>query len=134
MRIMGWEMFNFRNIWRALFSWKTRFGIRPFALLSTKFTHASIVFRPTAIGFHYINNIIPCKSTMNEGSPLMLSVFKDQFVIAVCLILADKKISAISQTNCWFRFVLKGLISDLKRPLITFVKGAFFCETKLNVK
>ena len=29
-------MFVFRKIWRALFSWNTRFEIRPFALLPTK--------------------------------------------------------------------------------------------------
>ena len=29
-------MFFFRKIWRALFSWNTRFEIRPFALLPTK--------------------------------------------------------------------------------------------------
>ena len=30
------RMFVFRNIWRALFSWSTRFEIRLFALLPTK--------------------------------------------------------------------------------------------------
>ena len=29
------KMFVFRKIWRALFSWNTRFDIRPFALLLT---------------------------------------------------------------------------------------------------
>ena len=29
-------MFIFRKIWRALFSWNNRFGIRPFALLPTQ--------------------------------------------------------------------------------------------------
>ena len=32
----GKKMFVFRKIWRALFSWNTRFEIRPFALLLTK--------------------------------------------------------------------------------------------------
>ena len=32
----GLEMFFFRKIWRALFSWNTRFKIRPLALLPTK--------------------------------------------------------------------------------------------------
>ena len=31
--IVGWEMFVFRKIWRALFSWSTRFEIDPFAFL-----------------------------------------------------------------------------------------------------
>ena len=31
------EMFFFRKIWRALFSWNTRFEIRPFTLLPTKY-------------------------------------------------------------------------------------------------
>ena len=33
--IMGYEMFIFRKIWCALFSWNTHFEIRPFALLPT---------------------------------------------------------------------------------------------------
>ena len=32
-----WEMFVCRKIWRALFSWNTRFDISPFALLPTKY-------------------------------------------------------------------------------------------------
>ena len=35
--IRGVEMFVFRKIWRALFSWNTRFEIRPFALLPEKY-------------------------------------------------------------------------------------------------
>ena len=35
VHIRGWEMFVFRKIWHALFSWNTRFEIRPFALLPT---------------------------------------------------------------------------------------------------
>ena len=42
VRIMGSEMFVCWKIWRALFSWTTRFEIRPFALLSTN--PASLVF------------------------------------------------------------------------------------------
>ena len=30
-------MFVFRKVWRALFSWNTHFGIRPFALLPTSY-------------------------------------------------------------------------------------------------
>ena len=37
-------MFVFRKIWRALFSWNTRFEIRPFALLPTNFTWKIITF------------------------------------------------------------------------------------------
>ena len=37
VRIRGLEMFVFRKIWRALCSWNTRFEIRPFALLPTKY-------------------------------------------------------------------------------------------------
>ena len=33
VRIWEWEMFVFRKIWRALFSWNTRFEIRHFVLL-----------------------------------------------------------------------------------------------------
>ena len=33
VRIRGLQMFVFRKIWRALFSWNTRYEIRPFALL-----------------------------------------------------------------------------------------------------
>ena len=33
VHIREWEMFVFRKIWRALFSWNTGFEIRPFALL-----------------------------------------------------------------------------------------------------
>ena len=32
-------MFVFRKIWRALFSWNTRFEIRSFALLPTKYVY-----------------------------------------------------------------------------------------------
>ena len=35
MRIRGLEIFVFQKIWHALFSWNTRFQIRPFALLPT---------------------------------------------------------------------------------------------------
>ena len=35
VRIREKEMFVFRKIWRALFSWNSRFKIRPFALLPT---------------------------------------------------------------------------------------------------
>ena len=36
VRIREYKMFVVRKIWRALFSWNTRFEIRPFALLPTK--------------------------------------------------------------------------------------------------
>ena len=36
LRIRGLEMFVFRKIWRALFSWNTRFEILPSALLPMK--------------------------------------------------------------------------------------------------
>ena len=36
-------MFVFRKIWRALFSWNTRFEIRPFALLPTKLEEENLV-------------------------------------------------------------------------------------------
>ena len=32
-------MFVFQKIWHALFSWNTRFEIRPFTLLPTKYEH-----------------------------------------------------------------------------------------------
>ena len=41
--IMGYEMFIFRKIWCALFSWNTHFEIRPFALLPTN-SEASNIF------------------------------------------------------------------------------------------
>ena len=37
VHISGYKMFVFRNIWRALFSWNTRFEICLFALLPTIF-------------------------------------------------------------------------------------------------
>ena len=57
-------------------------------------------FRLTVIAFHYMNNAIPCKSIMNEGSPFEFSTCKGEFVIVVRQVLADEKFSAISQTNC----------------------------------
>ena len=38
-------MFIFRKIWRALFSWNTRFEIRPFALLQTNYFRKTLHFR-----------------------------------------------------------------------------------------
>ena len=35
VRVRGYEMFVFRKIWLALFSWSTRFEIRRLALLPT---------------------------------------------------------------------------------------------------
>ena len=54
-------MFVFRKIWRALFSWNTRFEIRPFALLPMNcyfdWNHQETVARAEAyeISIHNIN-------------------------------------------------------------------------------
>ena len=65
-----------------------------------KFTQVEDFIGLTPIAFHYMNNTIPCKNTMNEGSPFEFSTFKGQFVIVVRQVLADEKFRAISQTNC----------------------------------
>ena len=41
-------MFVFRKIWRALFSWNTRFEIRPFVLLPTN-----------VASFYLLNPLVP---------------------------------------------------------------------------
>ena len=46
--LVGWnlqhlQMFNFRKIWRALFSWNTRFKIRFFTLLPTYWCRCYVI-------------------------------------------------------------------------------------------
>ena len=47
-------------------------------------------FRHAAIICHYMNNAIPCKSTLNERNPVAFTTFKGQSVIGVCQVLADE--------------------------------------------
>ena len=60
-----WEMFVFREIWRALFSWKTRFKIRPFAL-STIFWFVEL--GPKSRSF------LVYQSIMTEQKPIMMNL------------------------------------------------------------
>ena len=67
-------MFVFRKFWRALLSWSTRFEIRPFALLPTKYTiytdftdfFATELFRVyTGSATDTLNEVFPLKPPSN---------------------------------------------------------------------
>ena len=61
-------MFVFQNIWRALFSWNTRFDIRPFALLPTfyRILFFSGHHQTVATFYHYFVHFSSFQTSLNE--------------------------------------------------------------------
>ena len=64
VHISGYKMFVFRNIWRALFSWNTRFEICLFALLPTNVK--SEILRQS------MNSLLSPHILQNKSSPEIL--------------------------------------------------------------
>ena len=68
-------MLVFRKIWRAFFSWNTRFEIRPFTLLPTSLQ----IFIPT-ICFFFLNKVIKFRGKAG----ICLSCHKIKAVLTIC--------------------------------------------------
>ena len=68
-------MFIFRKIWRALFSWNTRFEIRPFALLPMKSQYLKNILEQPSL------ELIAAKKFVNVGQLLFDLVLIKQLLM-----------------------------------------------------
>ena len=66
VRISGKEMLVFREIWRTLFSWNTRFEICPFAFLPTVWS-SNFTFDRKQIWANWLNSIPPRNHQKTKG-------------------------------------------------------------------
>ena len=80
------EGFVFRKIWRALFSWNTRFEIRPFALLPANFRFLNH-FLLSWFGFNYYRFLSPFPITVVGDLTILclLSIFNFNATIWCCV-------------------------------------------------
>ena len=72
-------MFVFRKIWRALFSWNTRFEIRPFVLLPMDYCVALIIFLAATFLLQILTTSSICWQSIYVYHPVwysVISIFK----------------------------------------------------------
>ena len=89
-------MFDFRKIWRALFSWNTRYEIRPFALLQACYP-IGILTKKTQDEFWVVIDL-----SYPKGKSINDYILKDEFCLSMLTV--GKVVSFIQELwqGCYF--------------------------------